>query len=172
MSQYISIGKIVAIHGLKGAVVLKHALGTKTNLQGVKAIFTQDANSNYMPWFIQHTQARTTTETLIKIEEIDTPEAAKQLNQKIIWLTQPDFQAQASTTAPIIYIGYTIYENQKPLGIITEVYQQPHQTLCTIYINGKEVLIPLHQQSLINVNHTTKIIQVQLPQGLIELYTT
>ncbi|WP_262915574.1 ribosome maturation factor RimM [Niabella ginsengisoli] len=37
ISEYISIGKIAGTHGLKGDVVLKHALGKKTALKDLKA---------------------------------------------------------------------------------------------------------------------------------------
>ncbi|MEO7313443.1 MAG: ribosome maturation factor RimM [Chitinophagaceae bacterium] len=171
MSDYISIGKFVAVHGLKGELILKHALGKKTSFKGVKAIFTQTADRAYMPWFIEYAKGRTADEVLIKLEDINTPEAAKKVNQKTIWLTKEDFDQQASQSAAISFIGFMIIEDENELGVITEVIEQPHQILCTIDINGKEVLIPLHQESLLKVDRPKRQIHVNLPEGLIELYT-
>ena len=42
MAGYLSIGKIVAVHGLKGEVLLKHELGKKTSLKGLQAVFIED----------------------------------------------------------------------------------------------------------------------------------
>lgn len=42
------------------------------------------------------------------------------------------------------------------IGIIEEVIEQPHQILLTIQINGKEALIPLHEETLDNIDHTKK----------------
>ena len=171
MSNYISIGKFVAVHGLKGELILKHALGKKTNLKGVKAIFTEASEDAYMPWFLQEAKARTVNEIMVKLEDINTPEAAKKLNQKTIWLSKEDFEKQASQSAAICFIGYAVVEKGKTLGIITEILEQPHQILCTIIINTKEALIPLHQESLLQVDRAKKQIHVNLPEGLIELYT-
>ena len=109
-------------------------------------------------------------EVLIKLEGVDTPESAKKFNQKTIWLTREDFEKQASKSAPISFIGFTVVEDDKILGTITEVIEQAHQVLCTIYVDGKEVLIPLHQETLQQVDRIKKMIYVTLPEGLIKLY--
>jgi 16S rRNA processing protein RimM len=41
----------------------------------------------------------------------------------------------------------------------------------TILYQGHEAYIPLHEESLKGVNHAKKIVQVELPDGLLELYT-
>jgi len=170
LSDYISIGKFVAVHGLKGELILKHALGKKTNLNGVKAIFIEASKSVFMPWFLQEAKARNEAEILVKLEEIINPEEAQKLNQKTIWLTRKDFEKQASQSAPISFIGFTIVEDGKALGIITEIIEQPHQVLCTIIVGKKEALIPLHKESLLQVDRLKKQIHVTLPEGLLELY--
>ena len=69
-------------------------------------------------------------------------------------------------------LGYTVEEAGKSIGIIQEVIEQPHQLMVTILYQGKEAYIPLHEKSLKSVNHITKTISVELPDGLLDLYTT
>ena len=38
MPEYFKIGKLVAVHGLKGELLLKHTLGKKTSLKGLQAL--------------------------------------------------------------------------------------------------------------------------------------
>ncbi|MFN5253658.1 MAG: 16S rRNA processing protein RimM, partial [Chitinophagaceae bacterium] len=57
------------------------------------------------------------------------------------------------------------------LGVIKEVIEQPHQLLVTIDYNGQEAYIPLHEESLKGVNHAKKTVSVELPEGLLDLYT-
>jgi len=170
LPEYISIGKFVAVHGLKGELVLKHVLGKKTSLKGVKALFVETHPGAYMPWFIQEAKARTIDEVLVKLDDVPTPELAKKLNQKIIWLKEDDFEKQASKSAAISFIGFTVVNEGVLLGPIIEVIEQPHQILCTIDMNGKEALIPLHQESLGEIDRVKKQIHVTLPEGLLELY--
>ena len=65
---------------------------------------------------------------------------------------------------------YTIINNKEALGEILELIEQPHQLLCRLEIKGKEVLIPLHEETLQKVNHQKKEVLVVLPEGLLEIY--
>ncbi len=170
MPDYISIGKIVAVHGLKGEVVLQHVLGKKTSLKGLKAIFTQDKFDTYFPWFLTETKAKSNKETLLFIEDIASPEAAKKLLQKTVWIPETAVAQYAAPTSVLSLVGCTIINQKEKLGEIIEVIEQPHQLLCTIIVNSKEVLIPLHQESLIKVDTAKKLVYVDLPDGLLELY--
>jgi len=169
-SNYISIGKIAGTHGIKGDVVLKHALGKKSGLKSLKAIFIKDKIGSFLPWFLESAQVKNDTETYLRLEGIQTAEAARIIVQKEVWLTQADFEKHAAKTAAISFIGYTINDNGTSLGTIEEIIEQPHQVLCRLHIEDKEVLIPLHEETLQQVDHKTKIVYVTLPDGLLDIY--
>lgn len=168
--NYVSIGKIVAVHGLKGEIILQHVLGKKSSFKGVKAIFTQDKTDSWFPWFIKEAKVKSLKETLLTIEDISSPEAAKKLLQKTIWLPEKEVAQHAAPASVLSLVGFTVVHEKKNLGEIVEVIEQPHQLLCTIIIDKKEVLIPLHQESLVKVDQAKKIVVVDLPDGLLELY--
>jgi len=170
MAEYFKIGKIVAIYGVKGEVLLKHELGKKTSLKGLQAIFIEDKKDSFFPWFIQSARIKSDTEVYLKLESIDTRETAMKLSQKEIWFNETDFKKFAAKSSPVSLLGYTIINNKEPLGEILEVIEQPHQLLCRLEIKGKEVLIPLNENFLQKINHTKKQVNVELPEGLIEIY--
>ena len=170
MPEYFKIGKLVAVHGLKGELVLKHELGKKTSLKGLLAIFIEEKKDSFIPWFIQSANIKSDTEIYLKLEGIDFREAAMKITQKEIWLNETDFKKFAAKTAPINLLGYTIINKDEPLGEILEVIEQPHQLLCRLDIKGKEVLIPLNENSLLKISHTKKQVNVELPDGLLEIY--
>ncbi len=167
---YVKIGKLVAAHGLKGELVCKHELGQKTSLKGLEALFTEDKNKAFIPWFIEETRIKSDTEIYIKLESIDSREAAIKLTQKECWLPEENFKKFAAKSAPANLLGYTITQHNGPLGEILEVIEQPHQLLCRIEVKGKEVLIPLHEETLQSINHRKKEVLVELPDGLLEIY--
>ncbi|WP_018627356.1 ribosome maturation factor RimM [Niabella aurantiaca] len=167
--DYISIGKIAGVYGLKGEVILQHALGD-TAFDGLKKIFIKDTGGNFLPWFVEGARTKSETEAYLKLEEIQTPEAAKPLLRKEVWFVGADFKRYASKTAPISLLGYTVKDGRQVLGIIQEIIEQPHQVLCRLTVRGKEVLIPLHEESLKKVDHQYKNITVKLPDGLLEVY--
>lgn len=170
MAEYFKIGKLVAVHGLTGELLLKHELGKKTSLKGLQAVFIEERKNSFIPWFIASAKIKSDEEIYIKLESINTREAAIKLTQKEIWLPEVDFKKFAAKTAPASLLGYTIINNSKPLGEILELIEQPHQLLCRLEINDKEVLIPLHEETLQKVNHAKKEVVVELPDGLLEIY--
>ena len=170
MPEYFNIGKLVAIHGLKGDMLLKHSLGKTTSLKGVNAIFIEEKKISFLPWFIDTAKSRAADEIIIKLDGINTREAAAKLAQKQVWLPEDDFKKMAAKSAPANMLGYSIINNKEILGDILELIEQPHQLLCRLEIKGKEVLIPLNEEFLKKIDHKKKEVIVELPEGLLEIY--
>jgi 16S rRNA processing protein RimM len=170
MPEYFKIGKIVSIFGLKGELILNHSLGKKTSLKGLEAIFIEERKDSFIPWFIQTTRIKTEDEVYLKLEGINTKEEARKLAQKEIWLPEEAFKKFSAKTAPISLLGFTIVDGDTSIGIIEEVIEQPHQVLCRITIQNKEVLIPLHENTIEKIDRKKKLVIVQLPEGLLEIY--
>lgn len=168
--EYFKAGKLVAAHGLKGELVLKHALGKKTSLKGLQAVFIEDKKDSFLPWFVEPATIKNETETYLKLEGADTREAAMKLVQKEIWLTETDFKKFAAKNSPSSILGYTIINEKEPLGEILEVIEQPHQLLCRLEIKSKEVLIPLNESTIEKTDHKKKQVIVTLPEGLLDIY--
>ncbi|MBK7561966.1 MAG: 16S rRNA processing protein RimM [Chitinophagaceae bacterium] len=170
MAEYFKIGKFVAVHGLKGELLLKHELGKKTSLKGLQAVFIEEKKNSFLPWFIESTKIKSETEIYLKLENINSREAAIKLTAKQVWALEKDFKKFAAKTAPASLLGYIIISNNESLGEILELIEQPNQLLCRLEIKGKEVLIPLHEETLQQVNHKKKEVLVELPDGLLEIY--
>jgi len=168
--QYYKAGKLVAVHGLRGELVLKHELGKKSSLKDVKAIFIEDKKDSFLPWFVESTKIKSENETYLKLEGLETRETAARLVQKEAWVMEEDFKRLSAKSAPANLLGYTIINNKERLSEILEVIEQPHQLLCRMLINEKEVLIPLNESFLKKIDHKKKEVIVELPEGLLDIY--
>src|SRR5436190_14825597 len=147
MNEYFKIGKLVSTFGLKGELVLKHHLGKKTSLKGLKAIFVEERKESFIPWFIENTKIKSEEEIYLKLEGVNIREQAIKLTQKEVWLPEEEFKKFSAKSSPINLLGYDIIEGEQVLGKIVEVIEQPHQILCRIELNKKEVYIPLHEET-------------------------
>lgn len=172
MKDYFSIGKIAATHGLSGEVVLQHALGKKTDLKGLQTIFIEEKKDSFLPYFIESTSIKNAGEVYIKLEGFNTKESARRLSQKEVWLLKADFDKYAAKSSPISLLGYIMINAGEEIGEIVEVIEQPLQVLCKIICHGKEALIPLHEESLEKIDKKKKQVYVNLPDGLLEIYTS
>ena len=170
MHQYFSIGYFAATFRLEGELVLQHELGKISDFKGVKAIFIEEGKDKFLPYFIEKAKSKNESETFLKLEGIYTKEKAHLLCSKKVWVLDADFRKLAGKSAPISLIGYTLLDKEKVLGLIDEVIEQPHQILCRLMINEKEVLIPLNESTIQNVNHPKKQVHTDLPDGLLDIY--
>lgn len=171
MSEYIHIGKVVAAHGIGGQIILEHALGKPITFKGIEAIFVEKNVASFIPYFITSATVKSDSLTYLQIEGIQNREATQFLISKKIWLPQQAFQQLVDKNAPLALLGYMVEQNGDDLGIVQEVIEQPHQLMLTILYQGQEAYIPLHEASLIEVNHSKKTVSVILPDGLLDLYT-
>lgn len=170
MTEYFKIGKLVSAFGVKGELILKHNLGKKTALKGLQALFIEERKESFIPWFIQSARIKTADEIYVQLADVATREAALKLVQKEVWLTHADFKTFSAQSSPLNLLGYNVVENETVLGVILEVIEQPHQLLCRIEIESKEVLIPLHEGTLLKIDKKKKQVAVQLPEGLLQIY--
>ena len=170
MAEYFKIGKLAASMGLKGELILQHSLGKKTDFSALKAIFLEDKKDSFLPYFIERAVVKSDEETIIKLEGIDVMEVARKMTPKEVWLLEADFKKFADASAPISMLGFHLVDGGNDLGKIIEVIEQPHQILCTIMYNGKEALIPVHQENLIKLDRKNEKVHVEIPAGLLEIY--
>ena len=123
-----------------------------------------------LPWFITSTKIKSETEIYIKLEGLESREAAMKLVPKKVWLPEADHKKFAAKTSPSSILGYQIINKGEELGPVLEVIEQPQQLLCRLEIKGREVLIPLHEDSLEKIDHRKRQVLVELPEGLLEIY--
>ncbi len=171
MPEYFKIGKIAAAFRLEGEMILLHSLGKRTSLRGIDAVFIENGKDAFLPYFVKSSRIKSEREIYLTLEDITSREAALKMIQKEVWMEEKDFKKLASGSAPITLLGYHLINKQEDIGEIEEIIEQPHQVLCKILYRGKEVLIPLHEQTLQKVEHKSRKVFVSLPYGLLEMYT-
>jgi 16S rRNA processing protein RimM len=169
--DYIHIGKMVATFGVKGELILVHGLEKKSNFKGIEVLFVEEIKNSYLPYFIQNAKAKDATETFVKLEGIETREAAHRFVQKQVWLKQEDFEKVAGKRSMIGLLGFAIIDDGNNIGTVEEVIEQPHQILLRTTFNNKEAYIPLHEETLLKIDRKKKEVLVALPDGLLDVYS-
>jgi len=170
VKEYINIGKLVATFGVQGEMILLHSLGKKLIFKNGEAIFVEQVKGSYIPYFVVASKSRTTEETNIQLEGINTKEKGHRLISKQVWLLDADFRRLAGTNSPISLLGYELFNEGVLIGNVEEVIEQPHQVLIKITYKGNEALIPLHEETLQKVDRKNGEVHVVLPEGLLEIY--
>jgi 16S rRNA processing protein RimM len=170
MDNYYKIGKLAATFGLEGQLILEHSLGKKTSLKGLENIFIEEKKDSFLPYFIVSAKIKNDKEVYLKLEGISAKETARPFVKREVWLLENDFKKFAASAAPISLLGFMVIHEDEELGEVCEVIEQPHQVVCKIMMNGKEVLIPVHQDSLDKIDKKNRKLFVNLPEGLLDIY--
>jgi len=170
MDNYFKIGKLVATFGWDGQMVLEHSLGKKTSLKGLEKVFLEETNDSFIPYFVEASKIKNDKEIFIKLDRISSKEEARQFIKREIWVNELDFKKYAANAAPISLLGFMVMNNEEEIGEVVEVIEQPHQLLCKIWYQGKEALLPVHQDSLEKIDKKHRRLFLNLPDGLLDLY--
>jgi len=125
-------------------------------------------NGNYIPWFIE--DMRYAGFLVVKLEEVDTPEDAARFSLADIYIkssaiVSPELKTRLGKQD---WVGYTLYDEDKILGIIEEIVSYPGQELASVRVNDKNILIPLADPLITLVDNTLRTIHMNLPEGLYE----
>lgn len=167
----IRIGKIVATHGLSGAVVLTHVLDDSKWLKKGHVLHVEMQKGSYIPYFVSASKPSNTEEYIVNIEEVDKVEQAKKLVSKHVYVDEK-ILADFARKSPLLWIGFKLEDkHQGSLGTIEDVLQTGSQWLAKLTYRNAEILIPLIEQTIEEVNIKTRIIKMELPDGLLEIYT-
>lgn len=165
----IRIGKIAATHGLKGEVIVTHILNKKGWLNKNDVLFLELNKNSFIPFFVTGIKADREDECVIKLEDLETVEAAKKLIGKKVYMEEILLEKQ-NIDSPLLWIGFNIIDKQMgEIGKINDVMQTAHQWLASVNYNDKEILIPLIQEMIVDLNIRNKYIRMDLPEGLLEV---
>lgn len=163
------IGRIAGTHGLGGAVLLSHTIGRKNWLAEGNPIFIALHSGSHIPYFIEHARWLTDDEVLLELEEVDSMEEAKKLSGKEVFANDV-IAAAVEEDSPVMWKNFSIVDKTHgSIGSIADIFQTGPQWMATLFIGEKEVLIPMVDDFIIEVNPRNKFIRMDLPAGLLDL---
>lgn len=149
---------------------MTHIVGKSDWLKKDDVLFVELNKGSYIPYFVSQVRRANDEEYIVNVEDTETVEVAKKLVGKQVYVKE-DVLAGHETDSPLLWIGFNMVDRQKgSLGPVEDVLQTGSQWLAKLTYEGKEVLVPLIDQMILDVNIRNKFIRVDLPEGLLEVY--
>ena len=164
------VGKIVKTHGLKGEVTLRIDNEQFDDIEELN-YFLLDVNEQLIPYFIEDI-AYHSNKAFVLFQDLKTLEAANQFVGKSAYLPLdllPEKEGNEFYSHEVV--GYLVVDEEKgEIGNVNEIIEYPTQSIIQIIKDGKEILIPIHDDILKDVNRDEKKIYIKAPNGLIDMY--
>ncbi len=165
----IGIGFCKKPHGIKGELKVQIDEEYRDDFLRAKVIFMH-ISGREVPYFIEN--IRTGNHVLMKLEDIDTPEAAIALAGKEMFLRHEDVSTieNEEEAGYEELIGYQLIDTKiGSVGAIADVVEFPQQMMAVVYYQEREVLIPLSEHLIAAIDDEKQTITMELPDGLLDL---
>lgn len=163
-------GKITKTHGLKGEITIKLDVVNPSDFSDLNYILIEE-NGSLIPYFIEY-QKINGDKMFALLQDVKNVDRAMTFVGKAVFLPNemmPELDEDEFYYSEIV--GFRLIDEEKgEVGVISNVLEYPTQAVIQVMKNGKEILIPVHDDILQKVNKKAKTLNIKAPEGLIDMY--
>lgn len=167
--EYITVGKLNKSFGTKGQIRVVPEKAFKSDLEKSDVWFVEKAG-NLIPYFVEYLDQ--SVHFLVKFEDVDAPEIAKEITGSVLKLRKKDISYKEDVEGDDLdkLVGFTIKtENGNSIGIIESIEEYPQQLMAIVKDeDSNQILIPLTSEFMLDLDATSSILTMSLPDGLVE----
>lgn len=165
------VGTIVNKFSFKGELLVKLDTDEPELFTEMESVFIE-IGKNLVPFFIEKSQLHKSLLLRLKIEDIDDEATADSMMKRDLYLPLsflPELEGNKFYFHEVINFKM-VDSNHGDIGIITGINDTTTQALFEVNFNGNEILIPLNDHFINQVDRKNKTIHVTTPEGLVDLY--
>lgn len=170
INETIKIGYITKTRGLKGEVQVyfDHSDYEEIDFE----ILFIEIDKKLVPFFVESAQLHQNKTGYFYFEDINHIDKAQALVKKSVYLHKDKIPVRAEGDFYITDLkGFVVHDKiHGELGEIIEINEFPQQDIAVVQYRFKELLFPLNDDFIIEINEEDRILEVQLPEGLVEMY--
>jgi 16S rRNA processing protein RimM len=169
-SDVYKIGTLTRTHGVRGEVAFQFTDDVWDRVEADYLFLRLDGL--LVPFFLEEWRFRSDSVALLKFEDVDDADAASRLVGADVCfpkeLTPTDFDEEELTWKH--FIGFEVLQDEQILGIVSSVLDQTANVLLVIETpEGKELLIPAHEDFILSADHRQRRLLVDIPEELLTL---
>ncbi|MCO5232733.1 MAG: ribosome maturation factor RimM [Chitinophagales bacterium] len=164
----VQIGSVYKAHGFKGMMKIRVIPEYMDDILHLDAIFIKTP-SNTLPYFISSIEDIADDMALLQLEEITSKEEITPIIKCPILAREEDLEGELEEWESLV--GYHISDkNIGEIGEIFEVIEMPHQEIAKVIYQEREILIPIHEDLIVEIDEIKKKILMDLPDGFFEVF--
>ena len=165
------VGKVVKKYSFKGELLIKLDTDDPELFLEMESVFVEQ-HKTLIPFFIQRSQLHKSSLLRVQFEDIHDEASANALLGTELFLPfdfLPPLEGNKFYYHEII--GFKVSDTRfGDVGVLVGVNDKTAQHLFVIEKLGKEILIPINDIFIKQVDRENKMLRLDVPKGLIELY--
>jgi len=165
------LGKIVSKYSFKGEVLVKIDTDEPELYDTMESVFVSLRN-NLVPFFISKCRLHKSQLLRIDFEDVNSEDDADKIMGSELYLPL-SFLPELSGNKFYFHevIGFKVIDDiHGDIGIIQSINDTTSQALFEILKGDKQLLIPINDDIITQVDREAKTIHVTTPEGLVDLY--
>ena len=125
-----------------------------------------------VPFFVETTKILENSTAYLFLEDIDHIDRAQSLVRKKVYLSNELLPERDPEDFRITDLkGFEVHDQEYGiLGPIGEIHEYPQQHVASLTYREREILFPLNEETIDFIDVENNILEVTLPEGLIDLY--
>ncbi len=164
------IGFMRKTHGVHGELVLEYEPEFEESVAEAERFFLE-IDGLLVPFFIAENglRFRSAKTALIAFNWVETEKYARRLVGTAVYLFTHEIIDEPEETSTSRFLHFQLLdETGKEIGNISAVDDYAGNVVLTVDADGEEILIPFNEDFLLKLDEDQKIIQLRLPEGLME----
>lgn len=166
------LGKVIKTYGNKGQLLVSLDVDEPELYRTLESVFL-DLHGEWIPFFINSLEVKPQRKAIIHFKDIrsvEDAEAFQGLEMYLLLNQLPQLKGNKFYFHEII--GFTVVDlKHGNIGNIENILEFPNQSLFQIRNGKKEVLVPVVDEIIVCLDRKKKILEINAPDGLIEIYS-
>lgn len=169
--DFFYLGRILKPYGNKGHLIASLDVDRPERYQNLESVYVAIEHER-IPFLLRSIELRPKKQALLLIEDFLTADDAEVFSGRELYLPLsmlPTLKGKKFYYHEVK--GFTVSDEEKgEIGILEDVLEMPQQSLLQIMNEGREILVPLNDQTLLKVDRKERKLYIRAPEGLIDLY--
>ena len=160
------IGRIGKAHGVKGEVTINFDDDVFDRVDAEYLILEVDGI--LVPFFMEEYRFRSDSTALVKFEDIDTQDRARELTNCDVYFPRELSDNDEEEISWSFLVGFSIIDNEsgKNVGTIANI---DDNTMNILFELEDGTLIPASEELITDIDKDNKTITIALPEGILDL---
>lgn len=168
-NEHFYLGTISRKFSFKGEVVLQINPDLEYFPENLKSVFVE-IQQKRIPFFIEFTKAHKKNNLRIKFEDVNTEGDADKLVKREVYVLKSEVDIDDEFTLKDL-IGYMAIndKDESEIGEIVSLNTSTPQAFFEIISEQKQILIPVNEDWIIEIDEDDQKVYFDLPDGLLDL---
>ncbi len=165
------LGTLSKPHGYKGHLVLVAENSLPNDFEDWESVFVE-IDGLLVPFLFDEVNHSHTDSAIVHFEDYGNVDLVEELIHARVYAPFKNFRKKKGRSFDISDLnGYSVSDvNHGVIGVVEEILDYNQNILLRILKDGKEILIPAQEPIIESIDPKKKIIHINAPTGLIDIY--